>query len=279
MDAAQLASSLLALAGLIRKADEITTGDPDRVKVRVRADAQRGSFDIGVVVHWSDAVLAWAMTPKGAASLSILSILGFNVSGATKASAKGVIQVVRWLRGRRIIDRKSQDDGTIVLVAENGDELVVDPQVSRLVDEPAIRQPLEKFTDPLRDEGVDSIRIRASGGDETITAGEAPAFEAVAGSAPTSSSQFTATYQIKRLFFDRGRKWRLSNGAQTIQAPILDDAFWYRVDASQEAFSKEDFLVCEVRMDQWFSQSGLKTEYVVLRIIDHISTAKQDRLL
>ena len=280
MDATQLASSLLALASLIRSADAIITGENDRVKVRVRADAKRGSFDIGMVVQWTDAVMAWAMTPKGAGTLSLLSVLGFNVTTATKGTVKGVIQVVRWLNGRRIVSRSRLDDGSITLITEDGDELTVDPQVARLADDPSIRQPLEKFTEPLRDEGVDAINIKPSSGEgATISAGEADAFRAVSGSAPTSSSEFEATYQIKRLFFDRGRKWRLSNGSQTIQAEIIDNSFWNRIDSSQETFAKEDFLVCQVRMDQWFTTNGLRTEYVILRVNQHISPPKQGNLL
>lgn len=280
MDAAQLASSLLALASLVTSADAITTGQPDRVQVRVRADAKRGSFDIGMVVHSSEAVLAWAMTPKGAGTISILNILGFNITSAAKVTIKGVIQVVRWLNGRRIASKKRSDDGSITLTTEDGEELVVDAQVARLADEPTVRQPLEKFTDPLREEGIDAIHIKPVAGDGvTISAGEADAFRAISGTAPTSSSEFEATYQIKRLFFDRGRKWRLSNGAQTIQAEIIDDRFWNRIDSSQESFAKEDFLVCKVRMDQWFANNGLRTEYVIIRVDEHISPPKQGNLI
>jgi hypothetical protein len=38
-------------------------------------------------------------------------------------------------------------------------------------------------------------------------------------------------------------------------------------------------LVCVVRMDQWLSPSGLRTEYAVVSVVDHISPAKQDKLL
>jgi len=280
MDVAQLASSLLALANLIKNADTITTGESDRVKVRVRADAKRGSFDIGMVVHWSESVMAWAMTPKGGATLSIMGVLGFNVTSMVKTTTVGVVQAVRWLRGRRVMDRKRHDDGSVTLIAEGGDELVVDARVSRLVDDQSIRQPLEKFTEPLREEGVDAIHIKSpDGGSVSINASEAPFFRAVSGSAPTSSSEFEATYQIKKLFFERGRKWRLSNGAQTIQAEIIDNAFWARVDSSEEVFAKDDFLVCQVRMDQWFTTSGLRTEYVILRVDKHLSPPKQADLL
>lgn len=281
MDVSQLASSLLALGKLIENADAIRTGEPGRVKVRVKADVLRGSFDVGIAVHWiegfKDAAIAWALTPEGAGTLALLGFLGFNVKDATKLGGKGVIQVVRWLRGRRVARQIILQDGNTTLVAEDGEQLDVDSTVARLVDDPTIRQPLERFTEPLRDDGVEEIRFEESAGEpiERIVSDEAPSFTASAGAEPSSSDTFRATYQIKRLFFDRGRKWRLSNGAQTIQAEIEDEDFWRRVETSEVSFARDDYLVCTVRMDQWLSSNGLRTEYVIARVEQHIPAPKQ----
>jgi hypothetical protein len=281
MDVSQLAPSLLALGKLIENADAIRTGEQGRVRVRVKADMKRGSFDVAIAVHGLvESALAWAMTPQGAGTLSLLGLSGFTVAGVATHTTRGVIQVVRWLKSRRISGQVIED-GNTVLVTEDGDRLPVDPTVARMVQEPSIRQPLERFTEPLREEGVDQIRFEEHQGivSESIEASEASDFTASAAGDPDSSDTFRATYQIKRLFFDRGRKWRLSNGAQTIQAEITDEAFWKKIDASEEAFSKEDYLVCTVRMDQWLSASGLRTEYTVIRVEHHISPPKQERLI
>ncbi len=281
MDVSQLASSLLALGKLIENADAIRTGEPGRVKVRVKADVQRGSFDVGIAVHWADslkdAATAWAMTPQGAGTLAILGLLGFTVKDAALAGGKGVIQVVRWLRGRPVARQVTLQDGNTTLITNDGDQLEVDPTVARLVDEPAIRQPLERFTEPLREDGVHEIRFEKGPGEavERIAAEEAPAFTAAAGAEPSSSDTFRGTYQIKRLFFERGRKWRLSNGAQTIQAEIEDEDFWRKVEASEMSFARDDYLVVSVRMDQWLSISGLRTEYVVIQVEQHLPAPKQ----
>jgi hypothetical protein len=281
MDVSQLAPSLLALGKLIENADAVRTGEAGRVRVRVRADMKRGSFDVAIAVHGLvETALAWAMTPDGAGTLALLGLVGVNVIGVAGGTARGVVQVVRWLRGRRVSGQLIED-GNTTLVTEDGDRLVVDPTVARMVQDPSIRQPLERFTEPLREEGVDKIRFEKNEGvvSEIIESAEASAFTAASGGDPNSSDTFRATYQIKRLFFERGRKWRLSNGAQTIQAEITDELFWAKIDASEETFSKEDYLVCIVRMDQWLSAAGLRTEYTVVRVDDHIYPPKQDRLI
>lgn len=281
MDVSQLASSLLALGKLIENADAVRTGEPGRVKVRVQSDVKRGSFDVGIAIHWmdgvKDAAIAWAMTPQGAGIISLLGLLGINVKDVTKVSARGLIQTVRWLRGRRVAQQIVLQDGNTTLVTEDGDQLEVHPTVARLVEDASVRQPLEKFTEPLREDGVDVIRFEDEAGHEVerIADAEADSFAASAGGKPSSSDTFRATYQIKRLFFDRGRKWRLSNGAQTIQAEIEDEAFWRRVDASDVSFAKEDYLVCTVRMDQWLTPSGLRTEYVIVKVEQHLPAPKQ----
>lgn len=281
MDVQQLASSLLALGKLIENADALQRGEPGRIRVRVQSDVKRGSFDVGIALHWLDSLkdtaVAWALTPEGASTLALLSLLGFTVKDAALVGGRGVIQTVRWLRGRRVSRRLTLADGNTEIIAEDGDSLVVHPAVSQLVDEPSIRSPLERFTDPLREDGVDEIRFEGEQGTvvERIGSFEAEVFTAAAGSEPTSSDGFKATYQIKRLFFERGRKWRLSNGAQTITAEIHDEAFWAAVDTSSVAFAKDDYLVCHVRMDQWLSPSGLKTEYTIERVDQHIPAPKQ----
>lgn len=280
MDVAQLAGSLLALGKLIENADAIRTGEAGRIKVRVKADVQRGSFDVGIAVHVLDAAVDWAMTPHGAGTLAILGILGVNVKDAVVAGSRGVIQLVRLLRGRRVAIQ-TLESGNTTLILEDGERVQADPMVARMALDPAIRQPLERFTDPLREDGVREIRLEDKLGHaaEKIDETEANAFTIAGDSDPNSTASYQSTYQIKRLFFERGRKWRLSNGAQTIQAEIVDERFWQRVDASEETFAKDDYLVCVVRMDQWLGPSGLRTEYVVENVVDHLKPPKQDKLI
>jgi hypothetical protein len=266
MDVSQLASSLLALGKLIESTDAIVSGEPNRIRVKVQSDVRRGSFDVGIVVAldsaW-DAAKAWVMSPEGMATGTVLSLLGLDaVTGA-----KGLIEVVRWAKGRKIARKTTLRDGNTELELEDGETTVVTPAVARIADDPQVRVPLEKFTQPLRDDGVEAIRFETEAGrvTEKIEAREAEDFEATAGADPTSTSRFQATYQIKRLHFETGKKWRLSSGSQTIFATIEDGQFWERVGRSEEAFTAGDYLVCDMRMDQWLGPSGLKTEYAVER--------------
>lgn len=284
MDVQQLASSLLALGKLIENVDALRTGETGRVRVRVQSDVKRGSFDVGISLHVLEGLIdsfqTWVGTSEGAGTLALLSLLGLSAKDLAVVGGRGLIQAVRWLRGRKVASRTMLRDGNVEVIAEDGESIAIHPAVAALIDEPSVRQPLERFTEPLREDGVEEIRFEDDAGTsvERIAATEEAAFSATVGAEPTSSDTFTATFQIKRLFFDRGRKWRLSSGAQTITAEILDETFWQQVDASQLSFAKDDYLVCRVRMDQWLSQTGLKTEYAIDRVDRHIPSIKQPGL-
>lgn len=274
MDVAQFAPSLLALGKLLELIDTAVHGDTGRVRVKVRADVRRGSFDVGIVLDFVHAVRAWLLSTDGTALASLAGLTGITGSGL----GIGLFQLVRWLRGRRIATKIVLEDGRVRIETSDGDILVVAAPIARLVDDQNVRQQLERFTEPLRGDGISAIRFSTEHGlGEVIRSEEAAAFAAVAGADPTSQSRFTATYQIKRLYFERGKKWRLSNGAQTILAEVNDDAFWQRVEAAQVAFSADDYLSCDFRMDQWLGPAGLRAEYIVERVAAHIPAPKQDR--
>lgn len=275
MEIGQLAPSLLALGKLVEALDLLATGETGRVRVMVRADPKPGSFDIGLSLDFIQSVKTWLLSSDVQAVSNLLALLGLSGVGI----AAGLFQAVRWLNKRPIEKKVTLADGNVRIEISGGSNLIVLPTVARAIDDVTIRQQLEKFTEPLRQDGVSAIRFKDDEGvQEKITTEDAPAFTASHSAEPTSQATFQATYQIKRLYFERGKKWRLSNGAQTILAQIDDEAFWKRIESADVAFSADDYLICEVRMDQWFDGTvGLKTEYVVLRVISHIPAPKQDR--
>jgi len=79
----------------------------------------------------------------------------------------------------------------------------------------------------------------------------------------------------KTLAFKDDNKWRLYDGASTIHAAITDAAFLSRVNNSQISFSKRDVLVCNVRMQQWQTSDGAKTEYEVTDVLEHRPAGRQ----
>lgn len=76
-------------------------------------------------------------------------------------------------------------------------------------------------------------------------------------------------FSIVTLTFKDGNKWRLYDGNATINAVISDLEFRRRVNANLVHFTKSDVLICNVRVRQWQTSSGAKTEYEILEVLEH----------
>ncbi|WP_319000513.1 hypothetical protein [Burkholderia metallica] len=76
-------------------------------------------------------------------------------------------------------------------------------------------------------------------------------------------------FSIVSLACKDDNKWRLYDGTSTIHAAITDAGFLSRVNNSQISFSKGDVLLCNVRMQQWQTSDGAKTEYEVTDVLEH----------
>jgi hypothetical protein len=88
-----------------------------------------------------------------------------------------------------------------------------------------------------------------------------------------------SAFSIVSLAFKEDNKWRLHDGNAQISAIIEDKDFLYKVDHQQISFTKGDVLVCQVRITQTQTASGLKTEYAVIKVEEHVRTPQQMDLL
>ena len=76
-------------------------------------------------------------------------------------------------------------------------------------------------------------------------------------------------FSIIGLSFKEDNKWRLTDGENTFSVSMKDATFQQRVDNNQEIFAKGDVLVCDLRTVQWQVEGGIKTEYEVIKVVNH----------
>ncbi len=67
-------------------------------------------------------------------------------------------------------------------------------------------------------------------------------------------------------------------GAQVRPQVNVRGGFLSRVNNSQISFSKGDVLLCNVRMQQWQTSDGAKTEYEVTDVLEHRPAGRQIQL-
>jgi hypothetical protein len=154
MEIGQLAPSLLALGKLVETLDTIATGESGRVRVMVRADPKRGSFDIGLSLDFIHSVKTWLLSSDVQAVSTLVTLLGLSGGGV----AVGLIQAVRWLNKRQVEKKVTLADGNVRLEVNKGANIIVLPAVARAIDDVTVRQQLERFTEPLRQDGVRAVQ-------------------------------------------------------------------------------------------------------------------------
>jgi hypothetical protein len=84
-----------------------------------------------------------------------------------------------------------------------------------------------------------------------------------------------SAYSIISLAFKEDNKWRLNDGSNPISATISDSDFLNKVDNNLISFAKGDILICDVRVTQKQTDQGLKTEYIVIKVVEHRPAARQ----
>ena len=185
------------------------------------------------------------------------------------------------LRGKSPKSVEPIQPGYVRITGEDGQSLDVPLAALRLYGELTIRVAIEQVVAPLDKEGIDTFDVRDETGAEIVKVEkrDAPSFaRPELPDEPIVDETRRAAYSIISLAFKEDNKWRLSDGSSQISARIDDRAFLDRVEANQVAFAKGDILVCDVRTTATQTATGLKTDYVVERVIEHRTAMRQLRL-
>lgn len=268
MDVRELAPALLALADLLKAANEDMFGDKADVRVSVRAGFKEGSFGIEMV-FFQDLFtqLTELFTGKEASAAANAFTI---ISGIGLLGGGGVIGALRWLRGRRIERIENRQD--LAVIHTQDESLEIDLATLRLLKNKRLRTELRNVLRPLDAEGIDSVSItRGSAIGETILRGELDYFSPRSDEDEPLSDSTTrgVILQIESAVFKEGNKWRFTDGSRSFYAAIEDPDFLARIASGEERFGKADMLVVDLRQIQYAANGELKSEWRILRVTEH----------
>jgi hypothetical protein len=159
----------------------------------------------------------------------------------------------------------------------DGASIEVRHEVSDLYRSYPVRQAVEDSLEPLRQSGIDTVEFSERGSAlETVSKSERETFAApILDEQIVLDQKIQAAYTIVSLAFKSSNKWRLYDGNSAISAIINDKEFLDKVERNMIAFSKDDVLLCDVHLITRRTDSGLRTEYAIERVIEHIPAMQQ----
>jgi hypothetical protein len=282
MDPRELAPALLAMADLLEASARVLHGDKAKIHVNVKGSFKTGSFNVDFVtgVQWLQSVKDIFAGTEATAIANATAILGaLGVIGK-----KGLFPLLKWLRSRPITrieaivaDRPGQPTVRIYV----GDEFCdTERDTVDLLRDVGVRKATQQVLAPLERPGIDVFALgQGTRVNVTVRDSELSSFISPAADESLIIDDIRdMAFSIVSLTFKEDNKWRLSDGSSTISATISDADFLQAVHSDMKSFSKGDALVCRVRVRQWQTAHGTRTDYEVVNVINHLRAARQVQL-
>ncbi len=277
MEIADLAPALVNLAKLLHAAARSIDGDQAQVSIKVKAPRQ-GSFEIwlSVAMDLASDGWRWWKSEDVQAAATLLGFLG--ITGAT--TTVGLVQLVRKLAGQKPQKVERRDPGSVEIFLDASSTIIVPIAVYHLASDAQVRAGLAGVVaDPLDKDGIDVVRFGPKGSGEEISKDEAYAFRApIEIDGDVLVNRYRRAFSIVSLSFKDGQKWRLNDGHGPKSVRMSDDDFEDRVNRNEVRFAKGDVLICEVIERAVVTTKGLKSEYEIVKVLEHQAAKSQPPL-
>lgn len=262
IDAEVLGKSILSMANLISKADDLLNDGNKSVKVLVTSPAEKGSLGIAYTVV--------QLLPQAVDVLQTIGIVG-AVGAAAHASA---LSLIRQLGSKKVISiTRRQGTDKAILKLEDG-EIECPAAVATLVTEPVIRDALISVVQtPL--EGKDSPVFKiVDDNDQIVLKLEDEQTEEIKplprGTLLTKTVE-TKEVNVKftQVNFHNEKGWRMDYNNEEPSVLLTDYEFLAKVRQAEGTITSEDMFSVLLETTRTVSARGRSEKYVIKKVLRH----------
>ncbi len=263
MNVRDLAPALNSIGTLFEEAGYVAFGDRARIQVQVEAGFERGSFDIQLILDLvlGDTLLTEEMRATAAELFRL--VIG-------EQDFFGLLKLLKWLRGKKPKGAVRQENGTVQIVNQENQKVIVHNHVYNLYGNVTILRSVSQAVKPLENEGIDTIEFRVGRRvADRVTGEDLPYLLSGEEETVLSDEEWEVELDIVAAVFREGNKWRFSGFQGLLWASIDDPEFWKRVESGEE-FSKGDRMGVQLhRIVKQLPDGTTKIDYSITKVRGH----------
>lgn len=273
MDIQELAFALVGLGDVLTEANNLLNKGSCKTTVKVSSGFKAGSFEIHLIMQQiSDNLTLLGLNPQLTGINQILGLLGFSFG----TGVIGLIQLIKKIKNGKIKKIKEVDNDKInitYITDNNTQNIVIEKNVYVLYENTNLRGSFKKILKPLEAEGIDNFEIRNEKKEilEKIEKSEIKYFDITPSEDVINENIANMYLYLINVSFKDGNKWKLFNGDNEFYATIEDEEFLYKINNNLISFSKSDSFKAQVKTTQVLTESGIKTNYSIQKILEYKS--------
>lgn len=268
-----LAPSLLALSEAFQEMQQITYPNQQPVSLDIKA-TDKGSFIVDLILANGGDLLTQAIDLLNGKESDALKSLIEIVGGVY-----GAILFTKSVGKKNIKSKKDLPSGEVKITLDDETSITTSKEAFEAYTNIEFRKSVKEFVRPLEVDGLSTIEFST----EKETSLSISKSDVESFCVPPSkdkelpSSESEVFLQIINVSF-AGEKWKLTSGDKPFWANIADKEFLKSVSNNQQQFGASDTLKVRLLTEQRLTENGLKAEYTVVKVLEHIKSARQIEL-
>ncbi|WP_256632923.1 hypothetical protein [Enterobacter hormaechei] len=259
IDAKTLSISIGAMAELISAADKRLHDGQETVKLMVTNPAEAGSLGI-----------AYSIMELVPSAINVAQVIGLTGMAGAVIGAPA-LALVRQLGTKKVIAITKRVGTTESVLELDGEEIVCNDAVAKLVTDPVIRDALVNVVRaPLDGKEAPVFKIVDSNGEEILRLEGEQTEEIKPLPRGTLLEKEIVTEEVNVRFvqvnFDGTSGWRMVHVDEESAVHVEDQLFISQVQTGQISFTKEDLFVVDLETTKTYTARNVTKRYAIKKV-------------